>query len=201
MRMLGSGLARASATLALFVFAARGHAGPLADVLKARQAKLDALFAKSSGELGPEQKEALGKALAEAIDFKTMGQGALAERWEGMTAAQKSAYLAAFEELVRANFLRKVEVYRADSVEYLDEKVDGKSGSARTSIRSKSATTEVVYAFSEIDGRWRIVDYTIDGVSAVKNYRSQFAKIADKRGIDGLIERLKKRKGEIEAGS
>ena len=189
--------------LALAVSLAPGtaSAGPLADVLKARQTKLDALYAKASGARTEVEREELGKTLAEAIHFPTMGKDALGERWGSMTEPQRKAYLLSFEELVRANFLRKVELYRADSVDYGDESSEAAKGSVKTTIRSRSATTEVLYAFAKLDGKWRIVDYTIDGVSAVRNYRAQFAKIAEKRGIDGLIERLKKRKGEIEAGS
>ena len=38
---------------------------------------------------------------------------------------------------------------------------------------------------------WLVYDIIIDDVSLVRNYRSQFQKIIQKRGIKGLLERLR----------
>ena len=191
-----------SLVLAASLFATpRGSAaGALVDVLKARQARIDTILARYPADLPPEVKTDVGRAIADLIDFPEMGRAALGEEWGKHGEAERRDYVAAFEELVRANILRRVDIYRTESIEYQDETIEGEKGSAKSVVKSRNATTEVVYALHTVAGKWRIADYSIDGVSAVKNYRSQFAKLIEKRGFAGMVERLKKRREEIDAG-
>jgi len=193
-------MTRSTAAL-LALLAAPAAGGPLGDALKARQAKLDPLLAASTGELSATQKKEIGDALAELIDFTAMSRAALGEAWEKRSEAERKDFVAAFSGLVRANSLRQVEVYRADAIEYLEETVEADRGSVRTTVKTRDAITDVVYGFEKVKGAWRVVDYAIDGVSAVKNYRAQFARILEKKDWATLVARLRKRQAEIEAGS
>jgi phospholipid transport system substrate-binding protein len=193
-------LALALPALALPALALPAPGGPLATALQQRQSRLDTILTGAAGELSAAQKEAVGKTLAEIIDFREMGKSALGDAWAPRSEPERKEFVAAFEGLVRANSLRQVDVYRADAIDYLEEKVEADQGSVKTTVKSKNATTEVVYTFRRLAGAWRVVDYTVDGVSAVRNYRQQFGKILEKKGFAGLVERLKKRKNEIEAG-
>ncbi len=168
-------------------------AGPLVDTLKARQAKLDAILAKHPGELPPAEKDKLGLILTETLDFREMGKSALGVEWDKRGENERAEYVRVFEGFVRASLLRKPDIYRVVGVTYGPEKLEGGVGRVLTTVRSKDATTEVEYEFLGASGKWRIVDYKIDGVSTVRNYRSQFAKILAKNGWPGLLDRLKKR--------
>jgi phospholipid transport system substrate-binding protein len=43
------------------------------------------------------------------------------------------------------------------------------------------------------DGRWRVYDVIIEGVSLVSNYRTQFNKIVQTESYDALVQKLKAR--------
>jgi phospholipid transport system substrate-binding protein len=43
------------------------------------------------------------------------------------------------------------------------------------------------------DGKWQVYDVVIEGVSMVKNYRSQFKKLLTNKKPEDLIETLKKK--------
>jgi phospholipid transport system substrate-binding protein len=49
------------------------------------------------------------------------------------------------------------------------------------------------------DDAWRVYDVKVEGVSLVKNYRSQFREILSKESPDQLIERLKEKVAEQKA--
>ncbi|HLA76888.1 MAG TPA: ABC transporter substrate-binding protein [Vicinamibacteria bacterium] len=174
-------------------------AGPLVEALKARQSKLDAILARHPGELPPAEKDKLGRILTETLDFREMGKAALGAEWDRRSDAERTHYLKAFEDLLRASLLRKPDIYRVNDVQYGPEKLEAGAGRVLTTVRSKDATTEVEYEFLGSAGQWRIVDYKLDGVSTVRNYRSQFAKILAKSGWAGLLDRLRKRASEIAA--
>ena len=49
------------------------------------------------------------------------------------------------------------------------------------------------YRLIEKNGKWRVYDVVIEGVSMVKNYRGQFREILSKKKPEDLIETLKKK--------
>jgi phospholipid transport system substrate-binding protein len=59
----------------------------------------------------------------------------------------------------------------------------------------KGEPTEISYTMRHQKDGWRIVDITVDGVSTVANYRSSFARVISKDGVEGLIRKLEKSAG------
>jgi len=198
----GVGRARASIVLVLASTLAAGptdaSSGPLVDALKARQARIDSILQAHRGELGGPAREALEDALAGGIDFGAMAQAALSA-WESRSAAERAQYAGAFEKLIRRSLMRRVDVYRIQGVDYASEAVQGDQGTVDTVVRAKEATTEVTWQFVRTPRGWRVSDYSIDGVSTVRNYRRQFARLLETRGWNGLIERINARAAEIGA--
>lgn len=178
--------------------AASASAGPLIDLLKVRQTKLDKLLKTRTADMTKAQKDELSKTLGDAFDFSAMAQSALGEEWAKRAAAEQKRFTEEFERLVRATSMRGVDSYRSQGVAYKDETIKGKSGKVKTTVNSKNAITEVEYTFLKNKTGWAIVDYTIDGVSAVRNYRVQFAKIIDKHGWDELVKRVHTRVVKLE---
>ena len=177
-------------------------AGPLRDLLERRQAQVEAIVSRP-GELPPPQRRALEDALAGAMDFAEMGRAALGAEWERRSPEERAEYVSAFESLIRASLVRRVGVYRIESVAYAPEQAATDRGRVDTVVRSKDATTEVRWEFVRTPGGWRIADYVIDGVSTVRNYRAQYARILARSGWASLLERIRNRAAEIrkESGS
>jgi len=171
--------------------------GPLVDALKARQARIDSILHAHPGKLDAATRGTLEEALAGAIDFGAMGRAALSD-WDARSAAERADYAAAFEKLIRRSLMRRVNVYRIDGIDYRTEAIQGDRGRADTVVRAKEATTEVAWEFVRTPKGWRVCDYSIDGVSTVRNYRRQFAKLLETKGWRGLVERINNRAAEIE---
>lgn len=187
--------------LALFLSlgsSADASSGALVAALRARQARIDAILSAHPGKLRAAERESLEDALAGALDFGVMARAALAD-WDTRSAAERTEYADAFERLIRRSLMRRVDIYRIESVDYGPEGIQGDRGRVDTVVRSKDVTTEVRWDFVRTAAGWRVSDYAIDGVSTVRNYRRQFARLLDTRGWDGLIERIRKRTAELEA--
>jgi len=181
----------------LTVLPAAASTGPLVDALKARQARIDSILRAHPDKLDASARGTLEDALAGAIDFGAMGRAALAA-WDARSAEERAAYSAAFEKLIRRSLMRKVNIYRIDSVDYRTEAIQGDHGRVDTLVRAKEVTTEVAWEFVVTTKGWRIGDYSIDGVSTVRNYRRQFARLLETKGWSGLLERIKARAAETE---
>ena len=191
-------LAAAVACALLAAATARAGSGPLTELLKERQQRIDAMLATDT-DLDEVGRAKLADVLAELIDFREMSRRALGREWKERSDAERDAFVARFERLVRANSVRRVDVYKADGVAYGEETTDGDEGKVRTTFETDKALTDVDYDFLKTGDRWSIVDYDIDGISTVSNYKRQFRKLLRKRGWDGMLQRLEERAAEIEA--
>ena len=58
----------------------------------------------------------------------------------------------------------------------------------------------IKYSMKLSKGVWRVYDVNIEGVSLIKNYRSQFAKILNKNKPEYLIQRLRDKVALLEKG-
>ena len=67
----------------------------------------------------------------------------------------------------------------------------------RVRRRGRVEEIEVVYTMAQRGGAWRVVDVETDGVSTVRNYRSQFRRIIGQDGFEALLQRMRTR---LEAG-
>ena len=54
----------------------------------------------------------------------------------------------------------------------------------------------VDYKLCYRNGRWRVYDVVVEGVSLVDDYREQFARIIAQDSYDGLVKRMRKRLGD-----
>ena len=51
------------------------------------------------------------------------------------------------------------------------------------------------------NGDWKVYDFVIEGVSMIRNYRSQFTKIIRKDSYEVLVQKLTDKINELEQGS
>lgn len=201
---MSHGHRRAGVSIALVIASilaagpADASSGPLVDALKARQARIDSVLSAHPGKLGGPARATLEEALAGGIDFGAMARAALAA-WDSRSAAERAEYAGAFEKLIRRSLMRRVDVYRIRSVDYAAEAVEGDHGRVDTVVQAKDVTTEVAWVFVRTPSGWRVSDYSIDGVSTVRNYRRQFTRLLETKGWNGLIERINARAAEIGA--
>ena len=63
----------------------------------------------------------------------------------------------------------------------------------RTELRSSKVAVPMDYRLHMRDGTWHAYDLIVDGVSLVKNYRSQFEKIIRSDSYQELVRRLRER--------
>jgi phospholipid transport system substrate-binding protein len=96
-------------------------------------------------------------------------------------------------------------VYADRLLAYSDEKVifdkESELRKGQFEVQSYIATSDgkkipLYYRMVEKQGKWRVYDVVIEGVSMVKNYRSQFREILSKKQPEDLLETLRDKTGK-----
>ena len=64
-----------------------------------------------------------------------------------------------------------------------------------------NSTIAVDYKLIQENGDWQVYDFVIEGVSMIRNYRSQFTKIIRKDSYEVLVQKLADKINELEQGS
>ena len=147
------------------------------------------------------RREALRKAIDERFDYRQMVIRSLAKNWNSRSDQERQEFISLFKSLLENSYASKLEAYRDEKINYVGEVVKGEYALVKTEIVRQSSTVGVDYKLIQTDGDWQVYDFVIEGVSMIRNYRSQFTKIIRNDSYEVLVEKLTAKIAELEQGS
>jgi phospholipid transport system substrate-binding protein len=128
------------------------------------------------------------------FDFDDMAQRTLSRHWKGRTRAEQAEFVTLFTDLLERSYVGRIEGYAGEKINYIGETVDGSFAVVRSRIvpgRGR-ADTAVDYRLHRRDGRWKVYDVLVDGVSFVSTYRGQFNRMISGSSYGALVEALRR---------
>jgi phospholipid transport system substrate-binding protein len=140
-----------------------------------------------------------------AGDFDSffMTRIASGSHWKGFSDQQKAALTDVFREMTLANYASRFHGYSGQRFETLSEKeVRGGRLFVRTRlVKSDGEEVRIDYLMRPKDKGWLIIDVYVDGkFSELALRRSEFSPIVRDKGYEGLLEVIKTRVADLEAG-
>ena len=139
------------------------------------------------------RRHMLEEIIASHFDYMEMSKRALAANWTPLTANERAEFVELFKSFLSDRYAEKIEGYSGEQVHYLSERIEGNYAEVRTELRSSKVEIPMDYRLHMRDGTWHAYDIVVDGVSLVKNYRSQFDKIIRSDSYQELVRRLRAR--------
>jgi phospholipid transport system substrate-binding protein len=139
------------------------------------------------------RRHMLEEAIASHFDYAEMSKRALAAHWVPLTASERTEFVELFKSFLSDRYAEKIEGYSGEQVGYLSERIEGNYAEVRTELRTTKVKVPMDYRLHMKDGTWHAYDLVVDGVSLVKNYRSQFEKIIRTSSYQELVRRLRER--------
>ena len=147
------------------------------------------------------RRAALRKTIDERFNYRQMVMRSLAKNWDVRSGQERQEFIALFKSLLENSYANKLEAYRDEKINYLDEIVKGRYALVKTEVVRRSSTIGVDYKLIQENGNWKVYDFVIEGVSMIRNYRSQFTKIIRRDSYEVLVQKLTDNVDEIEQGS
>lgn len=139
------------------------------------------------------RRHMLEEVIASHFDYTEMSKRALAANWVPLTAGERTEFVELFKSFLSDRYAEKIEGYSGQQVFYLSERIEGNYAEVRTVLRSSKVVVPMDYRLHIKDGTWHAYDLVVDGVSLVKNYRSQFEKIIRSSSYQELVRKLRER--------
>ncbi len=143
----------------------------------------------------------IDKIVSPTFDFALMGQLALGRtHWPKLDAAQREKFIRLFENRLKALYLEKTALYKNQKTVLKPAERKKNGVEIPMTLISEDGEIALLYklretpdaAQSKIDGRWRVYDVEINGVSILLTYRSQFDDILRRGTVQDLLSQLEK---------
>ena len=133
----------------------------------------------------------------ELFDYDEMTRRTLSRHWSQRTADEQAEFVALFSDLLERSYVSRIEAYAGEKITFVGESIDGGFATVRSKVTTaRRSETILDYRMHVREGRWRVYDVLIDGVSFVSTYRSQFDRVIQAESYGSLVERLRKRNFE-----
>jgi phospholipid transport system substrate-binding protein len=183
--------------LLVFGIALPGWAGEPTDEIKQTTDKILSILTNPSlkgRSKTTEREKLIRQAIDERFDMEEMSRRSLAKYWDQRTDGEKKEFVRLYSDLLERTYMDKVEGYSGEKVIYEGESIDNEYAVVRVKIVTKTNTDiRVHYRLKREGNKWLVYDVSVEGVSLVNNYRTQFNSILLKSSYENLVKRLRER--------
>jgi phospholipid transport system substrate-binding protein len=147
-----------------------------------------------------ERRRQVKQAVDRHFDYREMAKRSLGPTWRNLSGSQQDEFVRLFAELLEASYSDKIEKYASRvRIDYTGQSLDGEYAEVRTVVVRPNDKIPLSYRLLNESGTWMVYDVTIEGVSLVSNYRSQFSRIIHESSYAELVRRLRNKVQELQA--
>ena len=139
------------------------------------------------------QRDEIWKNVKPMFNFDEIARRAVARNWSDFNDAEKAAFTDVFAQFLGNTYIDKVQgEYHNEQIVYLGQDFYSDIyAEVKTQIVRETLKIPVNYRMLKGgDGQWTVYDIIVEGVSLIKNYRTQFASILSKDKPAQLIQQL-----------
>jgi phospholipid transport system substrate-binding protein len=131
-----------------------------------------------------------------SVDFETLSRLVLARNWTRFSPAQQQEFMQAFQDHLATTYGRRLDDYRNEKVTIVgDRREPNGDWTVQTKILRGGGSNDinVDYRLRQSNGEWKVIDFIVEEVSMVANFRSQFQDIVASGGPEKLLKLLKEK--------
>lgn len=138
-------------------------------------------------------REVVDKTMLPHFDTAYAAQLVLAKHWREANAEQRKRFVEAFYQSLLQNYGEALVEFTPDRLKILpyQGKPQDSVATVRSEVRRDNGTrVPVNYSLRKTPQGWKAYDVTIEGVSYVKSFRTDFSSEIQQKGLEAVIQRL-----------
>ncbi len=144
------------------------------------------------------RRDLIMSTISKRFDFREMSKRVLGATWREISEEERDNFTAEMTKLLENNYIGQLENYSGETVEYAGERVRDVRAQVSTLIETQGNKYPVHYIMNMEDGKWKVYDINIEGVSLIRNYRAEFKSILRRQNYEGLIKTLEEKNASFE---
>ncbi len=127
------------------------------------------------------------------IDFEEATRLAVGRSWREASPGQRKKLVEEFRAMLVRTYSNALEGYQGQEMKVLPSRA--KPGDDEATVRNQFSRAggkpvPIDYQMRKTGSGWKIYDISVEGISLVLTYRSEFDQVVKQEGIDGLLKRL-----------
>ncbi len=175
------------------------YAGAPMETAETEVNKILAVLGDSSlaGEAGTTVKKEKLRAIFDNIfDYVELSKRTLGRNWKKLDNTQRDEFVKLYRKLLDNVYMERLLAYKDEKVVFSKESmITEKKSEVFSNIDTGDKQIPINYRLVLKENQWKVYDVIIEGVSLVKNYRSQFNSILSKNGPEELLKILREKTG------
>jgi phospholipid transport system substrate-binding protein len=132
-----------------------------------------------------------------SFDVPAIGRFVLGRYWRTATDAQKAEFLKLFEDMIVKTYNNRFTEYKGEQFAVIGTRADGDSAMVATNVVQPGGRppVKVEWRVLKEDGKPKIVDVVIEGVSMSVTQQQEFGSVIQRSGgqVDGLLSTMRER--------
>ena len=150
------------------------------------------------GEANKEAKEQKIESIAnQMFDYVALSKLTLGRSWKQFTREQQKEFVRLYQSILKNAYMDKILSYTDEKVTFDKElMLSDNKAEVQTKIITKSTEIPIFYRVYLKDGEWRVYDVIIEGISLIKNYRTQFREILANNPPEEVLKILREKTSE-----
>jgi phospholipid transport system substrate-binding protein len=155
----------------------------------------EAVSSLTGNSIGENQREKkLRQILRNYFDVKSIARLALGRYWKRASKSQRAQYMTLFEDLIVVTYSNRFKDYSNEKLLIENTIANEKYVLVKSLVdRGAQQPIRVDWRVTFTDGRYKIIDVVVEGVSMVQTQRSEFSSVIRRSGgkVEGLLTALR----------
>ena len=140
------------------------------------------------------KKEKIESIAEDMFDFTYLSKRTLSKNWLRFNPEEKKEFVRLFKTILENAYMGRILEYTDEKIVFEKEILTSKDkAEVQSRILTKTSDIPIDYRMILLDDTWKVYDVIIEGVSMIKNYRTQFKEILIKKTPEELLKILREK--------
>ena len=158
-------------------------------------------YKKETSSLSAQERAANAQAqkvAEETLAIQDLAKTVLGAQWEKIGANEQKNFTQLLMSLFqKVAYPKSAEFFGDLHIDYTSERINGNEAVVETTVsHPKEGQVAIEYQLRDGQGKWKIYDVLLDGVSMVTNVRTQMQQVMAKESYQGLVKRMRDKLAE-----
>lgn len=147
-----------------------------------------------SADAEARKKEKLRTIADKMFEFTVLSKRSLGRDWRKLNAAQRDEFVSLYKKILEKAYMDRIITYTDEEILFTNETMLSENkAEVESVITTSSQKIPVNYRLVRQGGKWQVYDVIIEGISLVRNYRSQFKSILSNKTPEELLKILREK--------
>ena len=140
------------------------------------------------------KRKKMRTAIGDFFDFYVLSRLTLGRDWKNFKPDQQKEFVELYRAILENVYMGRILAYTDEKVAFSKEIMHSeKKAEVQSKVITKNLEIPIHYRMVLRNGKWKVYDVVIEGVSLVKNYRSQFGQMLVKESPEALLKSLREK--------